>query len=75
MSKEINKNYTNGEVTVHWKPSLCVHSGICARGLPQVFQPKDRPWIKMDGASTAEIIKQIEACPSKALSFSYNTDQ
>lgn len=72
MNKDITKNYSNGEVTVHWKPSLCIHSGICARGLPQVFQPKDKPWIKIDAATTDEIIRQVQACPSGALSFSIN---
>jgi hypothetical protein len=31
MNKEIIKRYSNGEITVVWQPSLCVHSGICAR--------------------------------------------
>ena len=43
MNKDIVKRYSNGEITVVWQPSLCVHSGICARGLPKVFDPKRRP--------------------------------
>ena len=34
MNKDIIKRYSNGEITVVWQPSLCVHSAICARGLP-----------------------------------------
>lgn len=70
--KEIEKEYSNGEVTVVWKPHLCIHSTICFRGLPQVFQPGKRPWIKVKDASTQEIIDQVKKCPSGALSFFLN---
>lgn len=66
------KNYSNGEVTVVWKPSICRHTGICAMGLPQVFDPSRRPWIAIGGASTEEIIAQVRACPSGALSYFMN---
>lgn len=68
MSKEIFK-YTNGELTIVWKPALCIHSGNCARGLPAVFKPGEKPWINAEGASTQEIIDQVKKCPSGALSF------
>jgi len=68
MSKDITKRYTNGEVTVVWQPSLCVHSAICFRGLPAVFDPRRRPWVVLDGQSTGAIVAQIEECPSGALS-------
>ena len=29
--------YTNGEVTIVWKPALCTHSRRCWTGLPDVF--------------------------------------
>jgi uncharacterized Fe-S cluster protein YjdI len=61
--------YGNDEVTVLWRPSLCIHSGICARGLPQVFDPKKRPWIAVDGATAAEIVEQVARCPSGALAI------
>ncbi len=67
-----SKEHSNGEVTVVWKPRLCIHSGICVRGLAMVFQPHEKPWIKMDGASTESIIEQVKACPSGALSFFMN---
>ena len=68
------KAYTNGEVTVVWKPEACIHSAICAKGLPKVFQPKERPWVKMDAATTAELVGQIKACPSGALGFYMNDE-
>lgn len=63
-------HYSNGEVTVIWKPDLCIHSGNCVRGLAEVFNPKKQPWISMDHASTQQIIDQVKKCPSGALSFS-----
>lgn len=68
------KEYNNGVVTVVWQPDVCIHSGICFKGLPRVFQPRARPWIKIDAASTEEIVKQVKACPSGALSYYINSE-
>jgi len=75
MGKDIIKKYTNGEVTVVWQPGKCIHSTVCwkqATGLPEVFNPREKPWIKIEGASSARIIGQVEKCPSGALSFYFN---
>lgn len=67
-----NRQYTNGEITVFWKPTLCTHSTICFMRLPEVFKPGARPWIDMEGADTQTIIKIVKACPSGALEFEWN---
>ncbi|MBK8497697.1 MAG: (4Fe-4S)-binding protein [Flavobacteriales bacterium] len=67
MSKE--RTYTNGEVTIIWKPDLCIHSRKCWIELGAVFQPGKRPWIRADGASTEAIVSQVKQCPSGALSY------
>jgi uncharacterized Fe-S cluster protein YjdI len=75
MDKDITKKYTNGEITIIWKPASCIHSKICwsaATGLPQVFDPRIKPWIKMENAPTDKIIEHVSKCPSGALSFYYN---
>jgi len=64
--------YPKGEITVLWKPDRCIHSGICVRGLPKVFDVKRRPWVDTTGAEQAEIIAQVERCPSGALSWERN---
>lgn len=61
--------YTNGDVTIIWKPELCAHAGICVKMLPKVYNPKNRPWIKPENATSNEIIKQVNQCPSGALSI------
>lgn len=66
------KEYSNGETTVVWEAEKCTHSAICARGLPEVFRPRLRPWIKMDAAKTDAIINQVKRCPSGALSYYLN---
>lgn len=69
------KEYSNGEITVVWQPKICMHSGICFRGLPNVFQPRVRPWIKIEAASTEDIVNQVKACPSGALSYYRNGEE
>ena len=70
----ITKKYTNGEVTIVWKPARCIHSTKCFNGLPAVFDPAKRPWVNADSASTKEIIRQVSECPSTALSYYLNSD-
>ena len=70
--REIVKEYSNGELTVVWKPKMCIHSAICVKTLPQVYDPKAKPWITPDKASTEELKSQIDKCPSAALSYYMN---
>ncbi|MHA7843553.1 MAG: (4Fe-4S)-binding protein [Winogradskyella sp.] len=70
MSK--TKEYTNGEVSVVWEAEKCIHSAMCVKGLPNVFQPKERPWIKIDSSTTDKIIETVKKCPSGALSYYMN---
>ena len=69
------KEYTNGKVTIVWKPDKCIHSGICVKGLPNVFRPKVRPWLRIEGASTEELVNQVKQCPSGALGFYTNGEE
>ena len=68
------KEYSNGETTVVWEAEKCIHSAICAKGLPEVFRPRLRPWIKMDTAKTEAIINQVKQCPSGALRYYMNAE-
>ncbi|MBP9883695.1 MAG: (4Fe-4S)-binding protein [Chitinophagales bacterium] len=73
MERKITRKYSNGEVTIVWKPDVCIHSAICFKGLPEVFDPRVRPWINAEGASTQQIIDQVKKCPSGALTYEINS--
>ena len=67
--KEIIKKYTNSNLTIVWKPKKCIHAAECVKRLPNVYDPKGKPWIKAENASIDELKDQISACPSGALSY------
>ncbi|NOY58280.1 MAG: hypothetical protein GXO75_05000 [Calditrichaeota bacterium] len=66
------KEYSNGEITIFWKPAKCIHAGECVKALPKVYDPKAKPWIKIENATTDELKSQIDKCPSGALSYKDN---
>ena len=61
--------YENKEIIVYWDSELCIHSGNCVRSLPEVFKPRERPWVKIDAVPSEEIKKAIDLCPSGALRY------
>jgi uncharacterized Fe-S cluster protein YjdI len=73
--KEITREYSNGEVTVVWKPGICIHAKYCWTESPEVFNPNARPWVNVAGASSERIVRQVKRCPSGALSYFYNDPQ
>lgn len=68
MSEKI-KEYESEELTVIWKPEKCIHSENCYKGLQKVFDPNQRPWVNVNGASDKEIKETIDRCPSGALTY------
>ena len=73
--EDITKMYSNGEVTIVWRPASCIHSKICWTGLPDVFNPRERPWIKPMAATTQALVEQVRKCPSGALSYFMNGEE
>ena len=73
--RDITKKYTANELTIVWKPQLCTHSAKCFHGLPNVFNPDEKPWVKPENETTEAIIKQVDLCPSGALSYINNNKQ
>ena len=70
---ERKKTYSNDDITVIWKPDVCIHSTKCWKASLAVFNPKRRPWIDMTGGTSDEIIKIVDNCPSGALSYERNS--
>ena len=58
------------DLEISFNARRCIHARKCVLGLPRAFVPeKGRDWIQAQEASTADMIKVIEACPSGALSY------
>jgi uncharacterized Fe-S cluster protein YjdI len=75
MSKEIIKEYSNGELTIVWKPAKCIHAAECVKALPEVYNPNEKPWIKAENGTTEALKAQINKCPSGALSYYMNGEE
>ncbi|WCM42597.1 (4Fe-4S)-binding protein [Flavobacterium sp. CBA20B-1] len=72
------KKYKKDTLTINWEPEKCIHSTKCWRGetgLPTVFNPKEKPWIKPEKESIETIIAHIKQCPSGALSYSLEDEK
>ena len=72
---EDKKEYTNGEITVVWQPKVCIHSTLCWRELKEVFNPRARPWVNLEGSTTERVEAQVAKCPSGALSSFRNNSK
>jgi uncharacterized Fe-S cluster protein YjdI len=63
------KHYPAGDVVVSYDPDVCIHAAECVRGLPKVFDPQARPWIRPENAAPEDLEAVIAKCPSGALEF------
>ena len=59
--------YQTPEITVTFEPAVCIHSAVCVRGLPGVFDVRRRRWVALEAATAEEIHAQVARCPSGAL--------
>lgn len=73
-SNNLTKEYSNGEVTIIWKSNLCIHAAQCVKNNPDVFKPKQKPWITPENSTTEKIIETVKKCPSGALTYFKNNN-
>lgn len=69
MAIERTIRYSGKDITILWKPHLCIHSTKCWKSLPGVFKPQQRPWVDPDGSDADTTRAQVLQCPSGALSL------
>jgi len=68
-AKSIIKKYKKDDLTIVWEPGKCIHSAVCVKMLPEVYDPNAKPWIQPENASVKHLMAQIDKCPSGALSY------
>lgn len=61
--------YETSDIAVTFDPNLCIHSGDCVRGLPDVFDVRRKRWVRPELASPEAVAAQIAQCPSGALQY------
>lgn len=62
--------YEGKEISVHYDVVRCIHAAECVHGLPEVFDPKRKPWITPDAATSEKVLHVVSACPTGALRVS-----
>ena len=69
MTSKRVQSYETPEITVTFDPNVRIHSGVCVRGLPLVFDAKRKRWVRPELAPAADVAAQIDRCPSGALQY------
>lgn len=69
MADPAGKRYTGAGIDVFYEAKRCLHFAECVRGLPEVFDPSQRPWIRADNAEAERLAEVIRRCPSGALHY------
>lgn len=65
----MTREYRSDSIAVQWYAERCIHSANCIRSLPRVFDPRERPWIRIDEAGAGAIAAAVMSCPTGALHF------
>lgn len=63
------KAYASPDITVFYDRQRCIHFAACVRGLPEVFDVDQRPWIQVGAASADQVAEVVRRCPTGALHY------
>ena len=66
MAKRL-QTYATDDVTVTYDPNRCIHAAACVRGLPDVYDPSRRRWIRPELAPPEQVAEVASRCPTGAL--------
>ena len=67
MARDRLQVYQSKEVRVTFDPAICIHSRVCLRSLPAVFDVARKRWVRPENASASEVLDAVSRCPSGAL--------
>jgi uncharacterized Fe-S cluster protein YjdI len=67
--RHVRRDYATDRIVVHWDSARCIHSANCLQGLPDVFDLRRRPWIRVDRAEADRVARVVDTCPSRALTY------
>jgi uncharacterized Fe-S cluster protein YjdI/CDGSH-type Zn-finger protein len=59
--------YHTDDLVVTFDPGVCIHSATCLRTLPQVFDVREKRWVRLEGAPADAVADAVARCPSGAL--------
>ena len=63
------QTYETPEIVVTFDPNICLHTGVCLRGLPAVFDVRKKRWVQPERGTAEEVAAQVARCPSGALQY------
>lgn len=64
---EKQRRYSSDDLEVTWSAVRCIHFKACVRGLPDVFNVEQKPWIQPAEAEPEEVVATVLRCPTGAL--------
>jgi CDGSH-type Zn-finger protein/uncharacterized Fe-S cluster protein YjdI len=73
MEEDVHE-YSGEEIVVSYDVNRCIHARECVRGLPEVFDPDERPWIDPDETTAEAVASVVTQCPTGALHFERTDD-
>ena len=68
MTERIQQ-YQSDALVVRYDAKRCIHAAECVRGLPAVFNPRERRWVKPGNAAADEVAAIVMRCPTGALHY------
>lgn len=73
--KDKRHKFETDAIEVTWSSRRCIHAAECVRRLPAVFQPGEKPWIRLDAAAAERVAEVVTHCPTGALQFTRRDGQ
>jgi uncharacterized Fe-S cluster protein YjdI len=70
--RPLGKAHVASSITVFYDLRRCRHYAECLRGLPEVFDVRQRPWIRPDLADPEVVAEVVRRCPTGALHYRLN---